>query len=166
MTDYVSAGISNLFVGYCKGFHLIEEAVFCVCVCVWVCAYLRPWEGWLYKPQLAPVMPWSLPVMKDGSTRPESGHSEVIPLRTNTHPAIVPSLGYMIHPFSLEVFIVFYHRQHRERHYKATREALFWRKTSIHPLWILVTPSKKIITGECVCSKVCVFSHLMQSALQ
>lgn len=43
------------------------------CVCVHVSACLRPWEGWLCKPKLAPAMPQSLSEMKDdGSTEPSS----------------------------------------------------------------------------------------------
>ena len=100
MIDYVSARIGNLFVGRYKGFHLIEEVCVCACVCVCVCVTMcipQTLGGLALQVPTCPLMPESLPEMKDGSTQPESGHSAVILLRTNTQPAIVQSLGYVIH---------------------------------------------------------------------
>lgn len=71
-----SPEISHLVVGHLQGFPFDWRGGFvCVnmCVCVCDCACLRPWEGWLCKPKLAPAMPQSLSEMKDdGSAEPSS----------------------------------------------------------------------------------------------
>ncbi len=138
-----------------------------VCVCVCVCACLRPWEGWLGKPKLAPPMPQSLSEMKDdGKAEPsrEGGHSTVSPMRTNKHPTVTQRLWYMIQPHLLAFFChkicTLISPLQRERHEETKSEVLILRKSCIQLLLTQVTHSKQIgefkikqlTSASCVCS--------------
>lgn len=173
----ICSKISNLLVGLLQGLHLIGQAVFCVCVCAciydYVCACLRPWEGWLCKSQLAPAMPHSLSEMKDnGSLQPGNvRYTPVILMRTNTQPAVTQKLWYMIQPHLLAFFSCYKSgiiSLERERAEKRKNKALIWRKSCIQPLLMQVTHSQQIAVFKikqltstacvsvCVCLTVCV----------
>lgn len=162
--------------GHSQGLDLIgEEVVFvCVWMCVYVCACLRPWEGWLCKPKLAPAMPQSLSEMKDdGSTEPRSKgrifatnsyENKYTPNR-RTKAVIYDTATIIGIFFCYKIGPLWLHCKQREMRKQRVRCLSLGRTASNHywrrwPTvnWLESSRQNSWHGAGCVCSRLCVFS--------